>query len=68
MASIIHHRQTMNSITKEDIAKRIDHTLLKVVRRGVVSWIQAFATEKDIAKLCDDADKYHFASVCVNPM
>ena len=34
----------------------IDHTNLKVV-----------STLKDIEKLCDEAAKYHFASVCVSP-
>lgn len=34
----------------------IDHTNLKVV-----------STLKDIEKLCDEAIKYHFASVCVAP-
>lgn len=36
--------------------KYIDHTLLK-----------AFATTEDIKKLCLEAMKYHFKSVCVNP-
>ena len=36
--------------------KYIDHTNLK-----------PFATEADIKKLCDEARKYNFASVCVNP-
>lgn len=36
--------------------KYIDHTLLK-----------AIATKDDILKLCNDAYKEHFASVCVNP-
>lgn len=39
-----------------NINKYIDHTNLK-----------AFATRKDIEKLCDEAIKYDFASVCVNP-
>jgi len=34
----------------------IDHTNLK-----------AYATKEDIRKLCDEAKKYHFESVCVNP-
>ena len=38
------------------INKLIDHTLLK-----------AFAQESDIKKLCEEALKYDFASVCVNP-
>src|SRR5574344_1011245 len=29
--------------------------------------LNAFATIKDITKLCTDAMKYHFATVCVNP-
>ena len=40
-----------------DIAKLIDHTLLKPE-----------ATYADIDKLCDEARKFGFASVCVNPM
>jgi len=34
----------------------IDHTNLK-----------AYATLEDIKKLCEEAKKYHFAAVCVNP-
>jgi deoxyribose-phosphate aldolase len=40
-----------------DIAKLIDHTLLK-----------AEATYADIDKLCEEAKKFGFASVCVNPL
>jgi len=39
-----------------DIAHLIDHTQLK-----------AIATQKDITKLCQEAIKYGFAAVCVNP-
>jgi deoxyribose-phosphate aldolase len=39
-----------------DIAGLIDHTLLKPE-----------ATREDIVKLCREARKYNFASVCVNP-
>lgn len=39
-----------------DLAKTIDHTLLKPE-----------ATEEQIAQLCFEARKYGFASVCVNP-
>lgn len=39
-----------------DLAKTIDHTLLK-----------PDATEDQIAQLCFEARKYGFASVCVNP-
>ncbi len=41
---------------KQEVAKLIDHTLLKAV-----------ATPEQIAKLCEEAAAYHFASVCVNP-
>ncbi|MEK6527874.1 MAG: deoxyribose-phosphate aldolase [Nitrospirota bacterium] len=41
---------------KFNIAKLIDHTLLKPE-----------ATETDIKKLCKEAEKYGFFSVCVNP-
>ncbi|PSL41216.1 deoxyribose-phosphate aldolase [Planomicrobium soli] len=39
-----------------NIASYIDHTLLK-----------AETTHEQIAKLCQEADQYEFASVCVNP-
>ena len=39
-----------------NIAKYIDHTLLKPT-----------AQRKDIEKLCKEAKEYNFASVCVNP-
>ncbi|MGI5920084.1 MAG: deoxyribose-phosphate aldolase [Christensenellales bacterium] len=38
------------------LAKYIDHTLLKPE-----------ASQEQIRKVCDEAKKYHFASVCVNP-
>jgi deoxyribose-phosphate aldolase len=38
-----------------DLAKLIDHTLLK-----------AEATRDEVVKLCEEAKKHHFASVCVN--
>ena len=38
------------------INQYIDHTYLK-----------PFAMESDIIRICDEAKKYHFASVCVNP-
>ena len=40
----------------DNVAALIDHTLLKPE-----------ATRDDIAKLCQEATKYGFASVCVNP-
>jgi len=43
-------------MTKQEIAKYIDHTILR-----------SNATIKDIKKLCNEALKYNFAAVCVNP-
>lgn len=45
-----------DELPDESIARLIDHTLLKPE-----------ATTGDIDKLCSEARKYHFASVCVNP-
>ncbi len=42
--------------TRAELARRIDHTLLKPT-----------ATAADIDRLCDDALRYNFWSVCVNP-
>jgi deoxyribose-phosphate aldolase len=39
-----------------DLAHYIDHTLLG-----------ADATAEDIDRLCEEAERYHFASVCINP-
>src|SRR5580700_8260134 len=44
------------SLTESQIARLIDHTLLKPE-----------ATREDIQKLCQEALEYGFASVCVNP-
>jgi deoxyribose-phosphate aldolase len=44
------------AIAPADLAKLIDHTLLKPE-----------ATRGDIRKLCDEARRYAFYSVCVNP-
>jgi len=43
-------------VSNEITGKLIDHTLLK-----------AEASKDDIKKLCEEAEKYDFASVCVNP-
>ncbi len=43
-------------ISKEEIAKMIDHTNVK-----------GDATEDDIKKLCSEALQYNFASACVTP-
>ncbi|MDE7454206.1 MAG: deoxyribose-phosphate aldolase [Clostridia bacterium] len=42
-------------MTKQEIAKMIDHTLLKP------------AKDSEITKLCAEAKEHGFASVCVNP-
>ena len=46
----------MMTDTFGNIAKTIDHTLLK-----------ADAKKEDIEKLCEEADRHGFASVCINP-
>ena len=43
-------------MTREEVARFIDHTLLKPE-----------ATYNDIKKLCEEAKKYHFYAVCINP-
>lgn len=45
-----------NSLKDKNIAAKIDHTLLK-----------PDATPSEITELCQEAKKYHFASVCINP-
>src|SRR5271155_6032697 len=50
------HDQMTMPLTESEIARLIDHTLLK-----------PDATQNEIAKLCTEALQYHFASVCVNP-
>ncbi len=42
--------------TKEQFAKMMDYTLLRVT-----------STREDVIRLCAEAAKYHFASVCVLP-
>lgn len=42
-------------ISKKEIAKYIDHTILK-----------PDATEEDVLRICSEAKQYGFASVCVN--
>lgn len=44
-------------MTKQELANMMDHTLLK-----------AFATSKDIEKICKEAIDIGAASVCVNPV
>lgn len=44
-------------MTKNEVAAMIDHTLLKPE-----------ATKAQIQKLCDEAKRFHFASVCINPI
>ena len=44
-------------MTKEELAKYIDHTLL-APQAGI----------REIVLLCQEAIRYHFASVCVNPV
>jgi len=44
-------------LNREEIARLIDHTLLKPE-----------ATPAQVAQLCDEARRYGFATVCVNPV
>ena len=44
------------TLTREELASYIDHTLLK-----------PDASRSQIKAVCDEAKQYHFASVCVNP-
>lgn len=50
------HEYRNIEVKPEDIANMIDHTLL-----------HAYATEKDVIKLCEEAKDNKFFSVCVNP-
>ena len=43
-------------MTKDELARLIDHTLLRIDAR-----------KKEIEKLCDEAAKFNFFSVCTNP-
>lgn len=45
-----------HKVTDSEVASKIDHTLLKPE-----------ATEAEIKSLCEEAKKFNFASVCVNP-
>lgn|SRR5690554_4544377 len=49
--------QVEKDVTITGLAKMIDHTLLKPE-----------ATYSEIEKLCQEAEEYHFASVCINPV
>ena len=50
------HDGTNAASVPEDIARCIDHTILK-----------PDATEDDIIKLCAEADEFQFATVCISP-
>lgn len=49
--------QSFQNLSGAEIARFIDHTLLKPE-----------ASRDQIVKLCEEAQQYHFASVCVNPV
>ena len=51
-----YHNGTGCECVPEDIAKCIDHTLLK-----------PDATENDIKRICTEAKEYNFAAVCISP-
>jgi deoxyribose-phosphate aldolase len=46
-----------SQLSGRDLARYIDHTLLKPE-----------ATEAQIVQLCEEAQRYHFMAVCVNPV
>ena len=48
--------KTNEIVDPKSLAQYIDHTLLK-----------PDASAEDVLRVCDEAKKYHFASVCVNP-
>ncbi|AFH49514.1 Deoxyribose-phosphate aldolase [Ignavibacterium album JCM 16511] len=54
--SSFNEEMNLPDLLEKEIAKMIDHTLLK-----------PDATESEIKKLCDEAREFDFASVCVNP-
>lgn len=54
-ASRISSKQVSGKVSS-DVAKLIDHTNLK-----------ADVTQEEIGKLCEEAKKYGFATVCINP-
>src|SRR5579864_3682457 len=58
MSSILsaHPEEQVKIGELQTIARLIDHTLLRPE-----------ATTADVAKLCDEAEQYGFASVCVHP-
>ena len=55
-ASRLSARPKVAGVVPPDLARTIDHTLLK-----------AEATREEFDKLCEEAARYGFASVCVNP-
>ncbi|MCF7918464.1 MAG: deoxyribose-phosphate aldolase [Candidatus Cloacimonetes bacterium] len=56
--SVIDRSGDKDQLTSQtgNLNEYIDHTLLK-----------PDATEKDVIKICEEADRFHFASVCLNP-
>lgn len=50
-------KQTTTATDQSTLASLIDHTLLKPT-----------ASRAQIGQLCEEAQRYHFASVCVNPV
>ena len=46
-----------SSLSGQELARYIDHTLLKPE-----------GTEAQIIQLCEEAQRYHFIAVCVNPV
>ena len=58
MPSMQRHVEKTKTIQKPlDLATLIEHTLLKPE-----------ATRRDIIRLCEEAKRFHFRGVCVNPV
>lgn len=54
-SQIIHRRRGLSKLTKTELAASIDHTQ-----------VRAYATQVDIAELCDEAVEHSFAAVTIN--
>jgi deoxyribose-phosphate aldolase len=53
----LHLARNASRLDRAQLARLIDHTL-----------VRAHATQQDIIRLCEEAVRYRFATVCVNPV
>lgn len=54
--TILERTRSLGIRTPEDLAQRIDHTVLGVA-----------ASREEVMTRCEEAVRYHFCSICVNP-